>query len=564
MKIFSRSHRSALKTVEDHGKDSSLQVTALVDKTRRASRLLQEEPPSENLAHFHREEISLGSVLRTGEFSTTYQVTQLPYYASAEPAPLGDASLTVRSSITALSLQRRRNHEDEQRRVVCGQSPQQYSFKHLNRKLIKQYHKQQQRSNSTRQFDVAATTLVLEAQYLARLDHENIVALRGVPMGEDYTRRIHEEFFLLTDRIVETLADRMDRWRAQEANRALRLDTASPAFLKKLDIARGILSALDYLQTEHNMVVLNLNPNSIGFNAEGTVQLFDLGHCREVVTWNDPPRGDVSQDEQSNINRAVSDDEVSVDDISVMLGSPVETAAAPAAATQPEASGTSQMGNHRKVLMTATTRAGVVPRYMAPELVTRGTFRLQSDSYSFALILFEMLTLSKPFATLKPGQHLIQVCIQGKRPNLTLYQFPTALDNLLQKGWKHNYSKRLKVSVMKQVMANMTFRRESTRTRKSKDPTKRSRQSKDASKSSPNKKPETERKLRRGRKPVDKPLPERQSSKSLSPRRDRKARATLRRQSEGNLLSMVSPTARKKSVQMATGRKHKHVVNALD
>jgi hypothetical protein len=89
--------------------------------------------------------------------------------------------------------------------------------------------------------------------------------------------------------------------------------------------------------------------------------------------------------------------------------------------------------------------------------VTLGHYSLKSPSYSFAMIFFEMLTLSKPFATFHPGQHLVKVCIQGKRPNLAIYQFPIALENLLTGAWKHSLHKRLSIPTMAQVLDTLPF-----------------------------------------------------------------------------------------------------------
>lgn len=138
-----------------------------------------------------------------------------------------------------------------------------------------------------------------------------------------------------------------------------------------------------------------------------------------------------------------------------MLGSPI---AVPE--TKPSADGTIQTGGHRKILPTAGL--GVVPRYLAPEILTTGQYSLKSDSYSFAIILHEMLTLSKPYAAYQPGQHMIRVCIRGGRPNLPLYHFPKTLENLLHKGWKHNWNKRITVSTMCKVLANSKFTQPST------------------------------------------------------------------------------------------------------
>jgi Protein tyrosine and serine/threonine kinase len=562
MNIFAPFHRSSLKASNDNGKgnkaikDSSFEVTAIIERVRRSSSLLQ-EPSQQVTAHFNRDEIGVGAVLRLGEFGATFAVTQLPHYSTAHPpvavprtvgVSSGD-SQTIRSG-ASLS----QSPEEDERRRICTSNVQRFQLKQLNPKLIKKHSKHRNANN--RLYDVAAATLVLEALYLARLSHPNIVALRGIPLGEEYMQYVHEGFFLLTDRIVETLTDRLANWKEGEEHSGtvmLKVDTRSKVFREKMNIAKDVLGALDYLQSHHRIVVLNLNPSNIGFNHEGTVQLFDMGHCREVSSAT-AQAGTKTNNKAaaSSSDKHLSDDEISVDDLSVMLGSPFVP---DAAAFQATAIYASQMGSHRKVLPLANM--GIVPRYLPPELVTKGTYCLQSDSYSFSLVLFEMLTLSKPFTALKPGQHLIQVCMEGKRPNLTLYQFPPALEKLLKQGWKHNYKKRLKISTMKQVLSSTSFTSSSSRQRAS---SKQQRLRQEIKSRSPAPPREGERKPRRRKKPKQ-PLPEQQDSRSLSPDHREKpseiGRAPLRRKSDGNLFSMVSPTARKKSVQMTMAVRQK-------
>jgi Protein tyrosine and serine/threonine kinase/Protein kinase domain len=559
MNLFAPFHRTSLRTSDDTGfgnkavKDSSFEVIAIIERIRRSSPLLQ-EPSQQVTSHFKRDEILVGAILRLGEFSATFAVTQLPHYAPPGAVPRtwagssGD-STTIRSAASVSH-----SPEEDERRRVCTSNVQLFQLKQLNPKLIKKQSKH--RNANSRLYDVAAATLVLEAQYLARVSHPNIVALHGLPLGEGHMQHIHGGFFILTDRIVETLAERLAKWKEVEENTgtvALKLDTGSKAFQEKTTIAKEVLGALDYLHSHHRIVVLNLNPSNIGFSQEGTVLLFDLGHCRQV-SLAVKQAGTNNKATESISDHHLSDDEISGDDLSVMLGSPVVADAASQSATT---IAVSQMGSHRKVLPLANI--GIVPRYLAPELVTKGTYNLQSDSYSFSLILFEMMTLSKPFSALKPGQHLIQVCMEGKRPNLTLYRFPPALENLLKQGWKHNHRKRLKISIMKQVVSSMSFSSSSSR-RGSSSKQQRRRQQVKARSPAPPRESEGKSKQRRRRKPTKSP-PEPQAFPPLSPdhrqRPSESGGALLRRKSDGNLLSMISPTARKNSVQMNTAMRQR-------
>ena len=459
-------------------KDSSYRVTAIVDQIRCSSVLLA-EPSSSATTHLNRNEIATGTVLRSGEFSTTYVVTRLPRYsitsmmlpssAIAETSTHSDDSLTFGSNTTSHSQS---PHENKHRHICTSTDVSQYSLKQLNPKLIKKHSKPRGTTTNGCVYDVAAAMLVLEAQYLARFSHPNIVALRGMPFGEEYIHQVHERFFIMTDCIIETLADRLVNWKEAEDAAGpvvLKLDTHSKVFQTKLDIARQVLNALDYLQSHHCIVVLNLNPSNIGFNQMGVVQLFDLGHCQEVAPEAGPDKCSKTMDRSRNSS---THDDISINEISDMLGRSAikeDVARQKISANHHGLSTTGpsfQMGpQHRQVL--SWVNMDTVPRYLPPEFVTKGEYFLESDSYSFALILYEMLTLSKPFIALKPGQHLVQVCMEGKRPNLTLYKLPPLLEHLLRQGWEHDHKKRLKVATMKQLLSATSFTSRSLRRKRS-------------------------------------------------------------------------------------------------
>ena len=256
----------------------------------------------------------------------------------------------------------------------------------------------------------------------------------------------HGGFFLITDLIVETLSDRIKRWKTQEEEEGrvnLSVDTSSVEFQEKMKYAQDVASALKYLQ-EQKLVVLNLSPKNIGFLQNKTLQLFDLGHCKEM------PETSNTRDD------GLSDDELSQDELSVMLGvGPVVQVKNSGGNAEDEKNASTKVGGLRKVVPTAGL--GVVPRYMSPEVVVNAQYSFKSDSYSFAMVLFEMLTLSKPYASYQPGQHLVKVCMEARRPNLTLYRFPKALESLIRRAWKHDWNDRVSVTTILKVLRNAKF-----------------------------------------------------------------------------------------------------------
>eukprot|EP00640_Fibrocapsa_japonica_P005578 CAMPEP_0113947586 /NCGR_PEP_ID=MMETSP1339-20121228/65605_1 /TAXON_ID=94617 /ORGANISM="Fibrocapsa japonica" /LENGTH=105 /DNA_ID=CAMNT_0000954251 /DNA_START=20 /DNA_END=337 /DNA_ORIENTATION=+ /assembly_acc=CAM_ASM_000762 len=73
-------------------------------------------------------------------------------------------------------------------------------------------------------------------------------------------------------------------------------------------------------------------------------------------------------------------------------------------------------------------------RYMAPEVALNQPYNDKSDVYSFALIVWHLLTLQKPYATMSASQFTEQVGREGHRPPLD-QSWPVELSSLLSRCW---------------------------------------------------------------------------------------------------------------------------------
>lgn len=82
-----------------------------------------------------------------------------------------------------------------------------YALKHLHPQVTKKQKK----------FTASAIDLVLEAKLLSCLDHPNIVRLFGVTEGSINNLFSEHGYFLLLDRLHETLEDKILAWAAKEA-----------------------------------------------------------------------------------------------------------------------------------------------------------------------------------------------------------------------------------------------------------------------------------------------------------------------------------------------------------
>ncbi len=112
--------------------------------------------------------------------------------------------------------------------------------------------------------------------------------------------------------------------------------------------ALQIAAGLKYLHS-HNIIFRDLKPANIGFDVRGDVKIFDFG-----------------------LARIMPDDGCPYTDRFLMSG------------------------------------AGS-PRYMSPECLTLGeSYNMKADIYSFAIILWEMLSASRPYAFVRSRDQLVQ------------------------------------------------------------------------------------------------------------------------------------------------------------
>ena len=229
---------------------------------------------------------------------------------------------------------------------------------------LKKLHMQMLKNDKA--IEVAVNDLTHEVRVLSRIpNHENIVNLEAISHGfwEE-----PKEGFLLLELLVETLHERMFRWKTSsnfmKENRSISFLTrrSQRASLERQEqrcrirqAGLGIAKALEFLH-EHKIIYRDLKPKNVGFNKAGQVKLFDFGLAR-IVDVNDPDR--------------------------------------------------------------RLTGAAGTARYMAPECATSERYEFPADVYSFAITLWEICTLEKPFAKAKSIDSLHKMTISAKtRPSL--------------------------------------------------------------------------------------------------------------------------------------------------
>jgi len=241
------------------------------------------------------------------------------------------------------------------------------------------------RSNED-QFHVGIDDLVHETAILASLGHRNIVKIHGRAIGRDSNSfLLGDGFFILLDRLTETLEERICRWKNLSNLKA------APS-LSQVNAACSIADAMSYLHTKR-IVFRDLKPANVGFDSTGVLKLFDFGFAACV---DDSPRC------QSMCN-----------------GEPWD---------------------YKKSSL-LYDRCGT-PRYMAPEVGLELGYSLPADVYSFGILLWEICALKKPFGGVKsPDELHTRVFVKNCRPKLCSH-WPQVLKDLMTSCWSSSADER--------------------------------------------------------------------------------------------------------------------------
>jgi serine/threonine protein kinase len=217
---------------------------------------------------------------------------------------------------------------------------------------------------------VAIHEFDVEHGMLVRFNHPNIIKMLGAGC---VPRR-----FIVLEVLATTLHTVLTENPWKESGLFTKYQPSFP-FPVLIARARDLADAFDYLHRAccvgASVIHRDLKPDNVGFAADGTLKLFDLGLCTAV--------------------RRRQSDETAYE-------------------------------------MTGNTGS---LRYMAPEVAMREPYTEKVDVYSWAILVWQMATDQVPFRGLSHETFNLQVVARGERPRIDR-TWPRTFQALLQACWE--------------------------------------------------------------------------------------------------------------------------------
>lgn len=325
----------------------------------------------DELPKFKPDELKLGSVLGKGGFGTVREIKAFENIDGADTTRRPD------------------DDEEEEDDDDILQGNRVFMAEHCLRRSGKARYAVKKLSPEVLEGDTCSmgmTDMAIETRFLSGILHPNIIKLRAVAECPPWSK----SYFIVMDRLYLTLETQIHKvWKPQADWQAswmgkvcCNFSYSKPHELweERLVYAYDLAAAISYLH-QRKILYRDIKPENIGFDVRNDIKLFDFGLARELR------------------------DHLKVD-------------------------GTST--NFPMYNLTANTGS---PIYMAPEVALGKPYNGTCDTYSFSILLWEMLALTPPFE-LYTIQKLKQRVYgkEQKRPFLE-EAWPGAIQQLLEQGW---------------------------------------------------------------------------------------------------------------------------------
>ena len=283
-------------------------------------------------------------------------------------------------------------------------------------------------------YEIAVKDLVSEATILAKCSHRNIISLYAVGCDEDENTASSDIIpqkicFILIDQLKSTLRKKLSKWKDEKGNgpeifkSKIKLDKL---WIERLKVAKQVADALKYMHSK-GFIHRDITPDNIGFTDDDAVKLFDFGLARSI--------GRDGKNDDSTGDGCVDGDNDQVFDLSSNTGTLRWVNA--------------EFSEEEKVLLCVCVRFFLkllftfyFLRYMSPEVALGKPYGFKVDIYSFSLVMYEILNLTKPFSRLREPTAFTRMVIRdGFRPALD-DSLPSTVRNLLKRMWSTDATER--------------------------------------------------------------------------------------------------------------------------
>ena len=229
---------------------------------------------------------------------------------------------------------------------------------------------------------MGAADLATEVMILANLSYPNIVQIRGVSAADFDKISFVQGYFLILDRLYYTVEEKLPKWKKELPKWSMLSKKRQMIELsKRLIAAYDLASALQYLH-HRKIIYRDLKAQNAGFDARGDIKLFNF-----------------------ELSRDLKMEDKTVD------------------------------GNYKLTGNTGTRR------YIVPEVSLHKSYNFSADTYSFAILLWEICALIRPFKNCTYEEHTENVILGNTRPPAKKF-WPLSIKLLLRSMWCKQASER--------------------------------------------------------------------------------------------------------------------------
>jgi len=252
---------------------------------------------------------------------------------------------------------------------------------------------------------IGTRDLLLEASVLRKCSHPNIISIYAVGYDdkvEDEEEK--EEYFdssmfpqrinfIMIDQLNCTLRKKISEWKANKGVKWMKSKkTLGYLWFERMMVIKQIADAIEYLHSK-GFVHRDVTPDNIGFADDNFVKLFDFGLVKNIRRNND----------------TITDH--------------------------------GSLGDCNDQVFDLTSNTGTL-RYMSPEVALGMPYGLKTDIYSFAVVIYEILKMSKFCRRIIEPSMFTRMVIKGDfRPTLD-NSIPPRMQDLLRRMWSSDISVR--------------------------------------------------------------------------------------------------------------------------